>query len=53
MFFKSPRWPGELHIARALFLEPVDLEPQSHVHFDTRVHWVCLNDGLPVESDAL
>ena len=53
MFFKSPRWPGELHMARALFLEPVDLAPQSHVHFDTHVRWVCLNDGLPVESDAV
>lgn len=52
MFFKSPRWPGELHIARALFLEPVDLMPQSHVHFDTRVNWVCLGDSLPVEVDA-
>lgn len=53
MFFKSPRWPGELHIARALFLEPVDLMPQSHVHFDTRVNWVCLGDSLPVEVDAV
>ena len=38
-------------MARALGLEPLDLAPQSHVHFDTRVHWVCLNDGLPVEPD--
>lgn len=53
MFFRSPRWPGELHIARALFLEPVDLAPQSHVHFDTRVNWVCLCDGLPIEADAV
>jgi hypothetical protein len=49
MFFKSERWPGELHVARALFLEPVDREPQSHVYYDTHVSWVLLADRLPKE----
>jgi hypothetical protein len=48
MFFRSQRWPGELHIARALFLAPVSLEPQAHVFHDTRVDWVTLGDHLPV-----
>jgi hypothetical protein len=47
MFFKSERWPGELHIARALFLDPIDREPQSHVHYDTHVDWLVLTDPLP------
>ncbi len=47
MFFKGERWPGELHIARALFLEPIDREPQAHVYFETHVEWVTLYDDLP------
>jgi hypothetical protein len=47
MFFKAPAWPGELHIARALFIDPVDREPQAHAYFDTHVGWVTLGDDLP------
>lgn len=51
MFFRSGRWPGELHIARALFTEPVDREPQVHAFYDTHVDWVHLADDLPREPD--
>lgn len=47
MFFKSERWAGELHIARALFGTPLDREPQAHVYYDTHVDWVQLGDALP------
>ena len=49
MFFRGTPWPGELHIARALFTTPVDREPQAHAYYDTHVSWVKLdaNDGLP------
>lgn len=47
MFFKAAAWPGELHIARALFTDPVDREPQSHAYYDTHVSWVTLGDDLP------
>ena len=50
MFFKSDRWPDELHIARALFLEPIDREPQAHVFFETHVQWVALADDIPKKS---
>lgn len=50
MFFKSPRWPGELHIARALFVDPLDREPQAHVHYDSHVEWTSLGDDLPRKS---
>jgi hypothetical protein len=46
-FFKAPAWPGELHIARALFIDPVGREPQVHAYFDTHVDWVKLGDHLP------
>jgi len=47
MFFHAPRWPGELHVARALFTEPLDREPQVHAFYDTHVSWMSLTDQLP------
>lgn len=47
MFFKSDRWRGEIHIARALFTEPLDRDPQSHVFYETHVAWIELGDDLP------
>ena len=51
MFFRSGQWPGELHIARALFTTPVDREPQVHAYHDTHVPWVRLADDLPTKPD--
>ena len=51
LFFRSGRWPGELHIARALFIDPVDREPQAHAYFDTHVAWVRVADDLPTQPD--
>lgn len=50
MLFRSARWPGELHVARALFTGPLDREPQAHVFFDTRVPWMPVDDHLPRKS---
>ena len=52
MFFKSERWRGELHIARALFHDPLDRDPQAHVHFENRVDWLMIADDLPKKSDV-
>lgn len=52
MFFQSPNWPGEMHIAFALFADPTGVEPQVHVHVDTCVDWVCLGDELPRIGDG-
>lgn len=52
MFFKSERWPGELHIARALFLEPLDREPEAHVHYESHVDWVAPADALPRQEGS-
>jgi hypothetical protein len=52
MFFKSDRWPGELHIARALFLDPIDRAPQAHVFYETRVDWAAVDDHLPKKSSS-
>lgn len=51
LFFRSAQWPGELHIARALFKDPLDREPQMHGYYDTHVDWVVVDDDLPKKPD--
>jgi hypothetical protein len=53
LFFRSPRWAGELHVTLANFSGPVDRAPQAHVFWDTHVDWVRLDphDGLPRKSE--
>jgi hypothetical protein len=53
LFFRSVRWPGELHATLANFDGPVDRQPQAHVFWDTHVDWVRLgDDGLPRKTAA-
>lgn len=47
MFFESTRWPGEIHVARALIDGPLDREPAAHVFYDTHVPWLDVSDRLP------
>ena len=47
MFFKSQRWPDEMHVARALFTDPLDRDPTAHVYYDNHVPWLAVNDDLP------
>lgn len=49
LFFRSARWPGELHIVLANFSEPVDRAPQAHVFWSAHVDWSATdpNDALP------
>lgn len=47
MFFQSTRWPGEMHIARALFADPLDREPSAHVFYEMHVPWLTIADDLP------
>lgn len=51
MFFKSPRYPGELHLARALFHEPFLQQPQTHAFFSAHVSWATLADDLPLAPE--
>ncbi len=47
LIFRSQRWPGEVHVARANIIDPVDRAPMAHAFFDTRVEWLEVNDALP------
>ena len=53
MFFRSTRWPGELHIALAHFTTPIDRTPQMHVHWADHVPWADVDplDGLSPENN--
>lgn len=52
MLFRSQRWPGELHIARAHFSDAVDRAPQAHAFWNDHVDWALPDpgDGLPRKS---
>ncbi len=47
LFFRSVKWPGELHVTRASLLSPVDREPTGHSYYDSHVDWLTLGDELP------
>ena len=49
LFFRSERWPGELHVTLANLEGPADKAPMAHVFWDTHVDWADVNpgDGLP------
>lgn len=51
VFFKSARWPGELHITVVNFSAKLDREPQAHVNWDTHRSWLHLDDGLPRQPE--
>jgi hypothetical protein len=52
MLFTSKRWPGEMHVARALITEELDREPSAHVYYETHVPWLEINDALPKKASV-
>ena len=47
LFFKSPKFPNEVHIPLASFDSNIDQQPQAHYFVNTQVDWCQINDGLP------
>jgi hypothetical protein len=47
IFFRSKRWPGELHITVANLDGDADRVPQAHVFWDSHVDWIDLGADLP------
>ena len=49
LFFRSERWPDELHIALGNLEGDADRAPMAHVFWDTHVAWAGVDpgDGLP------
>lgn len=50
IFFKSARWPNELHITVVNILEALDCLPQMHVNWSSHQAWLHLADDLPKTS---
>lgn len=50
LFFRSARWPGELHIALANVSGEADLAPRLHTYWDSRVAWFEFTDELERRS---
>jgi len=46
MLFRSERWAGEVHVARACIPGPIDKQPAGHAFFDQHVDWLAFDDGL-------
>lgn len=49
LFFRSARWPGELHLAHGNLDGEADRAPMAHVFWDTHVDWASIDtaDALP------
>lgn len=50
VLFRSSRWPGEIHIARAAIPGEIDRLPESHVSSSTQVAWITCDDHLPKQA---
>lgn len=46
MFFRSERWPGELHIALGCVHGEIDRQPDANVFFDQHVGWMPIDRSL-------
>ncbi len=46
LFFRSTRWPTEMHVVLANLDGPIDRAPGGHVYYDSRVDWISVDDGL-------
>ena len=46
LFFRSERWPDEVHIVRTAFEGEIDREPSGHVHTADRADWFPFEDHL-------
>jgi len=47
LFFRSTRWPGELHISRACIDSDQLTLPQAHVYCRSAASWLSCHDQLP------
>jgi hypothetical protein len=46
LFYEGPRWPGEVHVARAAIDGEIDKLPRAHVYVDHKAPWFEIGDCL-------
>ena len=47
LFFESPRWKDEVHVAAVHFEDELDKPPGGHFYADRAVVWCPITDDLP------
>lgn len=47
LFYRSPRWPEEVHVAVASLEGELDRAPAGHVYADRAPSWCPISDELP------
>jgi len=47
LFYESPRWPDEIHVAFAHLDHAIDVLPAAHVYADRSPAWCPIHDDLP------
>lgn len=47
LFFRSERWPGEMHVVRSNFSTEIDRQPEVHVFWDSHVAWLDNSETIP------
>jgi hypothetical protein len=47
LFFRSSRWPQEIHVTRATITSPIEEAPRAHVFFSDKADWCLVMDDLP------
>ena len=47
LFYRGPRWSGEIHVALANINGEIDRRPESHAYVDHRASWWTIQDDLP------
>lgn len=47
LFFRSSKWPGEMHVVVSNLHAALDRAPQAHVNWDSHVDWYVPDDALP------
>ena len=47
LFFRAPRWPGEVHVAAAHISGQLDQQPTAHAFVSHKASWISICDGLP------
>lgn len=45
--YESDRYPHEIHFYAASLEQPGEITPQFHVHYEEKLPWITLDDGLP------
>lgn len=50
LFFRSSRWPDEIHKTLSNFKSQLDKKPQLHAFWDTHVDWFKFDDELPCKT---